>query len=178
MSDSYKNMLICKNQLGQSDRKFFSHNSLGAKFLMNALNRRSDMLMKIAKVLLSRQLEFFEGSRFLKPFMLKELSQVIGVHQSTASRAIKAKYLQSPRGTFCLKHFFSKKVGGEDSEWSSAGLMARIRQIIANEKRARPISDVEICNMLRANGIALTRRAVTKYRNAMKILPARRRRFL
>ncbi|MDR2735539.1 MAG: RNA polymerase factor sigma-54 [Puniceicoccales bacterium] len=178
MSDSYKTMLICKNQLGKADRKFFSQNSMGAKILMNALNRRGDLLMKIARLLLDTQLEFFEGSGQLKPFRLKDLASTISVHQSTASRAIKEKYLQSPRGLFCLKHFFSKKLGGPGNELSTSALRDLIRDIIANEEKSRPLSDVEVCNMLHAKGIALTRRSVTKYRNAMKILPAQHRKFL
>jgi RNA polymerase sigma-54 factor len=136
------------------------------------------MLMKIAEILLTKQLEFFEGSGRLKPFILKELAQLMDVHQSTVSRAIRDKYLRSPQGKFCLRYFFSKKVGSEGSELSSNGIMAMIRDIIADEERDSPVSDVEICNILYENGIAITRRAVTKYRNAMKIAPAQSRKFL
>jgi RNA polymerase sigma-54 factor len=178
MSDNYKSMLLHKDRWDRADRKFFTQSALGAKFLVNALNRRSDMLMKISEVLLTRQLEFFEGLGSLKPLILKELAQILGVHQSTAGRAVRDKYLQSPRGIFCLKYFFSKKIGGPGGELSANALMEKIRRIIANEKKDRPVSDAEVCNILQANGIALTRRAVTKYRNAMKIPPSRHRKFL
>jgi RNA polymerase sigma-54 factor len=123
------------------------------------------------------QMDFFEkGAGFLKPLTLQQVAVKIGMHESTVSRVTTNKYVQTPRGVFELKYFFSSAlstVSGEEVSAKSAKL--RIRKIISKEDTKKPMSDQKIADLLRKDGLIIARRTVAKYREQLGILPARHR---
>ena len=126
------------------------------------------------------QQEFFDkGDKYLKTLTLKQIADEIGVHESTVSRSINGKYMQSPRGVFELKYFFSSGVsGGDGTGVSSNSVKSIIREIINGEDPRKPYSDQDMVELLKARDIDISRRTVAKYREGMNILSSsKRRRF-
>ena len=123
------------------------------------------------------QREFFEkGTAFLRPLTLQQVASEIEMHESTVSRVTTAKYVQTPRGVFELKVFFSSSLSTQDgSEISAKSAKDKIRGIIEAENTLNPLSDQKIADILRADGLNIARRTVTKYREQLNILPARMR---
>ena len=144
---------------------------------VKALEDRRRTMEKIAEALLTEQAEFFEkGPGSLKPLTAKELARKVGCHESTISRAIAEKYIATPWGSFPIKDFFAKKVsmsGGE--EFLQDQLKESVRQVIKQEDPSKPLTDDRIAAKLKAQGVAVARRTVAKYREELKILPARLR---
>lgn len=142
--------------------------------IVKALEDRRRTMEKIAEVLLTEQAEFFEkGPEYLKPLTAKELSQKLGCHESTISRAIAEKYIATPCGLFPIKDLLAKKVstaGGE--EFLRNQLKEKVRAVIAQEDPLKPLTDQGIAEKLKAQGITVARRTVTKYREELKALPA------
>lgn len=145
--------------------------------LVKALEDRRRTMEKIAEVLLKEQAGFFKnGPGSLKPLTAKELARKVGCHESTISRAVAEKYIATPWGSFPIKNLFAKKVsmsGGE--ELLQDQLKERIRQAIEQEDLSKPLTDGRIAAKLKAQGVAVARRTVAKYREELKILPARLR---
>lgn len=145
--------------------------------LVKALEDRRRTMEKIAEALLTEQAGFFEkGPGSLKPLTAKELARKVGCHESTISRAIAGKYIATPWGSFQIKDLFVKKVsmsGGE--EFLQDQLQESIRQVVEQEDPSRPLTDGRIAAKLKAQGVAVARRTVAKYREKLKILPARLR---
>ena len=133
-------------------------------------------MRKVAEYIVKKQEEFLEkGPEHLKPLTLKEVADALGVHVSTVSRITSRKYMQTPRGIFPLKYFFSGAVPGKDS-LSSTSVKEEIKKLIEEEDPTHPLSDQKIADLLKERGIPIARRTVTKYREEMGILPARMRR--
>ena len=130
--------------------------------------------------ILRYQREFFEqGIAKLKPMVLRDVAQDIGMHESTISRVTTNKYAFTPQGIFELKYFFNssiKRVHGDDI--ASASVMDKIKQIIDNEDPRKPYSDDKISKILKATNINIARRTVAKYREVMKVLPSNKRKQL
>jgi len=149
-----------------------------ARGLIEALQFREQTMGKIAKVLLKEQAEFFEqGPACLKPLTAKELAQKVGRHESTISRAIAEKYIATPSGLFPIKDLLAKKVStASGEEFLKDRLKGTVREVIAQEDPLKPLTDQRIAEKLKAQGIAVARRTVTKYRKELKILPAHLRR--
>lgn len=134
----------------------------------------------MASAVVRYQQEFFEkGEKALKTLTLKQIAEEVGVHESTVSRSINGKYMQSPRGVFELKYFFSSGVCGEDGTGvSSNSVKSMIKEIIAGENPQKPYSDQDMVGILKEKGIDISRRTVAKYREGMNILSSsKRRRF-
>jgi RNA polymerase sigma-54 factor len=142
-----------------------------ARWLVRSLEIRNETLMKVATCIVSRQREFLEhGDEAMKPLVLKDVAESIGMHESTISRVTTNKYMHTPRGVFEFKYFFSSHLSTVDGEeQSSTSVRAKIRKMIGAENPAKPLSDSKIAGNLAEEGINVARRTVAKYREAMKI---------
>jgi RNA polymerase sigma-54 factor len=149
-----------------------------ARWLIRSLEIRNETLMKVATCIVSRQTDFLEqGEEAMKPMVLRDVAEEIGMHESTISRVTTNKYMHTPRGVFEFKYFFSSHLSTADGEdQSSTSVRAKIRKLIGAENPAKPLSDSKIANLLAAEGISVARRTVAKYREAMNIASSSDRR--
>jgi RNA polymerase sigma-54 factor len=149
-----------------------------ARWLIRSLEIRNETLTKVATSIVTRQIEFLEqGDEAMKPMVLRDIAEEIGMHESTISRVTTNKYMHTPRGVFEFKYFFSSHLSsatGEDQ--SSTSVRAKIRKLIGAENPAKPLSDSKIANLLSDEGISVARRTVAKYREAMNIASSSDRR--
>jgi RNA polymerase sigma-54 factor len=146
-----------------------------ARWLTRGLSMRYDTLLRTTKVLVERQAAFLaRGDEAMAPLTLKEVADAIGMHESTVSRITSGKYVQTPRGTFELKHFFAVRLEGANV--SGAAVKAMVRRLIEAEPAARPLADDAIAALLARQGVHIARRTVAKYREQLSIAPARERR--
>jgi len=148
-----------------------------ARWLVRSLEIRNETLMKVATCIVSRQKDFLEhGDEAMKPLVLRDVAESIGMHESTISRVTTNKYMHTPRGVFEFKYFFSSHLSTVDGEdQSSTSVRAKIRKLIGAENPAKPLSDSKIANLLAEEGITVARRTVAKYREAMRILSSSER---
>ena len=161
-------------------QKYLSERMNAALWLMKSIEQRKQTIYNVANAIVRYQQEFFaQGEQYMKPLTLHQIAEEIQVHESTVSRTINGKYLQSGRGIFELKYFFSSGVEGEDGHGvSSNSVKAIIKEMIAKEDPHKPLSDQEMAERLEEKGIAISRRTVAKYRESMQILSSsKRRRF-
>jgi RNA polymerase sigma-54 factor len=149
-----------------------------ARWLLKSLEIRNDTLLKVARSIVERQADFLdEGDEHMRPMILRDIAEAIGMHESTISRVTSGKYMHTPRGVFELRYFFSSHVEGKDgSETSSTAIRAKIRKLIREESAAEPLSDSRIAELLSQEGIPVARRTVAKYREAMGLAPSNERR--
>lgn len=149
-----------------------------ARWLIRSLEIRNETLLKVASSIVARQTEFLEhGDEAMKPMVLRDIADEIGMHESTISRVTTNKYMHTPRGVFEFKYFFSSHLtsaNGEDQ--SSTSVRAKIRKLIGAEDPKKPLSDSKITNLLKEEGISVARRTVAKYREAMNIPSSSERR--
>ena len=129
---------------------------------------------------MSRQTDFLEqGDEAMKPMVLRDIAEEIGMHESTISRVTTNKYMHTPRGVFEFKYFFSSHVGTDDGgECSATAIRAIIKKLVAAEKPSKPLSDSKIASLLSDQGINVARRTIAKYREAMAIPPSNERKRL
>lgn len=161
-------------------QKYLNDRMNAALWLMKSIEQRKQTIHNVANAITRYQQEFFaRGEQYLKPLTLHQIAQEIQVHESTVSRTINGKYLQSGQGIFEMKYFFTSGVEGEDGQGvSSNSVKAIIRELIAGEDSCHPLSDQEMAAILESKGIAISRRTVAKYRESMHILSSsKRRRF-
>jgi RNA polymerase sigma-54 factor len=186
LENGYFPRLTLKNEYralmtgGRSDsetRKFLRRKFQDAEFLLKALSMRDHTLQRIAGEIAALQEGFFEkGVEHLRPLRLQDVAERLGIHLSTVSRAISGKYLQCPRGVFEMKFFFPGGASRQDGTSESRNsVMARLKDLIAKEDRSRPLSDEDLAVELKKQGIAISRRTVTKYREAEGIAASRER---
>ena len=149
-----------------------------ARWLLKSLEIRNDTLTKVARSIVERQSEFLEqGEEYMRPMILRDIAEAIGMHESTVSRVTSGKYMHTPRGVFELRYFFSSQVEGSDgSGTSSTAIRAKIRKLIREEDPAVPLSDSRIAEILSGEGIPVARRTVAKYRETMGLAPSNERR--
>jgi len=142
-----------------------------ARWLIRSLEIRNETLLKVATSIVARQVRFLEhGEEAMKPMVLRDVAEEIGMHESTISRVTTNKYMHTPRGVFEFKYFFSSHLSSDSGEdQSSTSVRAKIRKLIAAENSAKPLSDSKITNLLKDEGISVARRTVAKYREAMNI---------
>ena len=142
-----------------------------ARWLVRSLEIRNETLLKVASCIVSRQKEFLEhGDEAMKPLVLRDVAESIGMHESTVSRVTTNKYMHTPRGVFEFKYFFSSHLSTVDGEeQSSTSVRAKIRKLVGAENPSKPLSDSKIAKLLQTQGISVARRTVAKYREAMKI---------
>jgi RNA polymerase sigma-54 factor len=148
-----------------------------ARWLLKSLEIRNETLMKVARSIVERQSAFLEhGEESMRPMILKDIAQAIDMHESTISRVTSSKYMHTPRGVFELKYFFSSQVEAADGGGaSSTAVRAKIRKLIKEEDTGNPLSDSRIAELLSGEGIAVARRTVAKYREALGLAPSNER---
>ncbi len=158
-------------------RKFLRSKFQDAEFLMKALAMRENTLQRIATEIVVLQEGFLEqGIEHLRPLRLQDVAERLGMHLSTVSRAISGKYIQTPRGIFEIKFFFPGGASRQDGTSESRNsVIARLKELIAKEEKRRPLSDEQLAAELKKQGIAISRRTVTKYREAEGIPASRER---
>ncbi|AWX58499.1 RNA polymerase sigma-54 factor [Brevibacillus brevis] len=175
----YEKML--SQQKSQDEAKQFIHDKLNAAmWLAKSLEQRRLTLMRVTQAILDMQRDFFDrGIHYLKPMTQKEIAERVGLHESTISRATSNKYVQTPRGIFELKYFFTSALSTSSGEaTSSESVKRRIKALIEQEDRKSPLSDQKLGEMLLTEGIEISRRTVAKYREEMLIpSSAKRKRF-
>jgi RNA polymerase sigma-54 factor len=149
-----------------------------ARWFMKNIQQRFDTILRVSTAIVERQKAFFtHGEIAMKPLVLREIADELGLHESTISRVTTAKYLSSPIGTYELKYFFGSSLATDaGGNASSTAVRALIKQLVGAEQAARPLSDSQLSHMLEEQGIQVARRTVAKYREALKIAPANLRR--
>ncbi len=166
-------------ELGEKDTRTYVHDKVrSAMWLIKSIHQRQRTIYKVMQSIIGFQREFFEhGLAHLKPLNLRDVADDIEMHESTVSRVTTNKYVHTPQGIFELKYFFNSSISRFDGEaLASESVKEKIRKIIENEDPVRPMSDQRIAEMLKAAGIDIARRTVTKYREAMNILSSTKRR--
>jgi RNA polymerase sigma-54 factor len=158
-------------------REFINARLKSAKWLIQTIEQRRRTMVKVMECIVRKQRDFFDkGTAFLRPLTLQQVASEIGMHESTVSRVTTNKYVQTPRGVFELKFFFSSSLGTQDGgEVSAKSAKDQIRRIIEAESSRTPLSDQKIADMLKKDGLNIARRTVAKYREQLNILPARMR---
>jgi len=151
-----------------------------ARWFMKNILQRFDTIQRVSQAIVERQKSFFtHGAIAMKPLVLREIADELGLHESTISRVTTAKYMSTPYGTFELKYFFGSSLNTEaGGNASSTAVRALIKQIVAAENPAKPLSDSQISQMLDEQGIQVARRTVAKYRDALKIAPTQLRKAM
>jgi RNA polymerase sigma-54 factor len=151
-----------------------------ARWFMKNIQQRFDTILRVSKAIVERQKAFFtHGEIAMKPLVLREIADELGLHESTISRVTTAKYMATPLGTFELKYFFGSALATEaGGNASSTAVRALIKQLVAVESAEKPLSDHQLSTMLAEQGITVARRTVAKYREALRIAPANLRRAL
>lgn len=173
----YQSLLKQGDKLDPATRDFLESRLNAALWLLRSLEQRRLTLYRVASYIVEFQREFLDkGIKFLKPLTLRRVAQALGVHESTVSRATSNKYLQTPRGLFEFRFFFAHPAGTEGREISAETVKRLIQEHIASEDPARPLSDQQIADRLRREGIAVARRTVAKYRDELGIPAAPKRR--
>jgi RNA polymerase sigma-54 factor len=144
------------------------------KFLIKSLHQRQQTIQNIGREIVKRQRDFFEkGVSHLKPLTMVQVAEVVGVHETTVSRAVSGKFMQTPRGIIEMKYFFTSGLQTSDGEGvSNTSVKDMIAEIFKNENPQKPLSDQEVVKMVKEKGIVLARRTVAKYRAELNILPS------
>lgn len=149
-----------------------------ARWAVRNVQQRFATILSVAEAIVARQTAFLEfGAMAMKPLALKEIAEVVGVHESTVSRVTNNKYLATPHGVFELKFFFSRAMKARSgAEFSGTAVRGLVAEIIEGESPDAPLSDADIARMLAQQGLAVARRTVTKYRQQLKVEPVEKRR--
>jgi RNA polymerase sigma-54 factor len=151
-----------------------------ARWFIKNIQQRFDTILRVSNAIVERQKSFFvHGELAMRPLVLREIADELGLHESTISRVTTAKYMATPFGTFELKYFFGSALGTETGgNASSTAVRALIKQFVASENLTKPLSDSQLSEMLKEQGIECARRTVAKYREALRIAPANLRKSL
>jgi RNA polymerase sigma-54 factor len=177
LSKAYQEIARDKKKFEGENKEFISNKLNSANWMIQAIEQRRQTMLKVMNFIVDRQREFFEkGVQYLKPLTLREVAEVINMHESTVSRVTNEKFVQTPRGVLPLKFFFSSGLsttGGEDV--SARGIKAQIEKLVADEDAKRPLTDQAIVNILKESGVQIARRTVAKYRDQLGVLSARMR---
>jgi len=177
LNPAYKRLLT-KETNDKDTRNYVKERYKSAIQLIKNIEQRKQTIVKVCYSILARQQDFLEkGIDELKPMMIKEVAEEIGVHPSTVSRAVSSKYVHTPQGVFELRYFFSESVNGpQGGNTSLLILKRRVKKLIEEEDPARPLTDEQITRLLQSQGIQVTRRTVAKYREDMRIPSTHQRR--
>ncbi len=176
INTDYTRLLKDSRRNGRDEVQTYVSRKLNdARWLINAIHQRRATMLKVANYLVRAQMGFFEhGPAHLRPMVLQDVADAVGMHVSTISRVSNGKYMQTPHGVYELKYFFDSKVSRDDGEDVSArSVKERIQQLVSDEDKANPLSDQEIGDILSSDGLQIARRTVAKYRDQLRI-PAQR----
>ncbi|OFZ49003.1 MAG: RNA polymerase sigma-54 factor [Bdellovibrionales bacterium RIFOXYB1_FULL_37_110] len=179
ISRYYQNLYKEYQKQGDKVAKDYVEDKLrAAMWLIKSIHNRQRTILKVAEAIVSKQQEFFKkGVNFLKPMILRDIANEIGMHESTVSRVTTNKYMHTPTGLYELKYFFNSGIGGKNGgvDISSEVLKLKLKQLIDNENANRPLSDQKIAELLSREDVAVARRTVAKYREMMGILGSSKR---
>ncbi len=177
LSRAYREIARDKNKYKGENKEFIANKLNSANWMIQAIEQRRQTMLKVMNFIVDRQREFFEkGVQYLKPLTLREVAEVISMHESTVSRVTNEKFVQTPRGVLPLKFFFSSGLSTTSGEDVSArGIKDKIKKLVEEENPKRPLTDQAIVNILKEEGIQIARRTVAKYRDQLGILSARMR---
>jgi RNA polymerase sigma-54 factor len=169
INDHYAGMI--RHTRREEDGSYLKAQLQEAKWFLKSLQSRNETLLKVATRIVEVQQGFFEyGEEAMKPLVLAEIADAVGMHESTISRVTNQKYMHTPKGVFELKYFFSSHVGTDGGgECSSTAIRAIIKKLVAAEDARKPLSDNKLADLLNEQGIQVARRTVAKYREAMRI---------
>ena len=178
LNPAYKKLVTRDGTNDKSTRDYVKERYKSAIQLIKNIEQRKQTITKVCYSIVARQQEFLErGIDFLKPMMIKEVAEEIGVHPSTVSRAVANKYAHTPQGVFELRYFFSESVQGPEGGGTSLLILKRrVKKLIEEEDPTRPLTDEQITRILQSQGIQVTRRTVAKYREDMRIPSTHQRR--
>jgi RNA polymerase sigma-54 factor len=177
LSRAYQEVARDKKKFVGENREFITQRLNSAQWMIQAIEQRRQTMLKVMNFIVDRQHDFFEkGIEHLKPLTLREVAEVINMHESTVSRVTNEKFVQTPRGVLPLKFFFSSALStttGEDA--SARAIKAQIQKLVSEEDTQEPLTDQQIVQKLREKGVRIARRTVAKYRDQLGILSARMR---
>lgn len=178
LNPEYRRMLDREQEPNKDTRNYIRDRYSSALQLIKNIEQRKQTILKVCQSIVRRQTDFLEhGIDQLKPMMIKDVAEEIGVHPSTVSRAVASKYAHTPQGVFELRFFFSEAVQGPSgSETPLLILKRKVKKMIDDEDSSKPLTDEQIMERLQAEGIQVTRRTVAKYREDMKIPSTHQRR--
>ena len=176
ISPSYRRLSQDRGQ-ERATRQYLAQRMSSARWLIDAIHQRNTTLLRVVNVVIDAQREFLDyGPQHLRPLPMIQVADQLGIHVGTVSRAVADKYIQTPRGIFPLRMFFSggtESASGQEMSW--AAVQAKLKEVIDGEDPAQPWSDDQLVEKLKEQGIEIARRTVAKYRQQLNIPPARRR---
>jgi RNA polymerase sigma-54 factor len=177
ISRAYREVAKDKGKFTGENRDFIASKLNSANWMIQAIEQRRQTMLKVMGFIVDRQREFFErGVQYLRPLTLREVADHIEMHESTVSRVTNQKFVQTPRGVFSLKYFFSSGLSTTSGEDISArGVKDKIKSMVSEEDTKKPLTDQAIVKLLKTDGVNIARRTVAKYRDQLGILPARMR---
>lgn len=178
ISNTYKD-LMSQGTNSSEVRNYIREKIRAGKFLIKSLHQRQQTILNIAREIVNRQREFMDkGVAFLKPLTMVQVAEVVGVHETTVSRAVSGKYMDTPQGIFEMKYFFTAGIQTASGDGlSNTSVKDMIAEIFKKEDQTKPLSDQEVVKMLQEKGIVIARRTVAKYRTELNILPSNLRKI-
>jgi RNA polymerase sigma-54 factor len=158
-------------------KEYVQNKLRSAQWLIRSIDQRRRTIVKVTECIIDKQRDFFEkGVDHLKPMILRDVAETVGMHESTISRVTTSKYVHTPRGIFELKYFFNSSIRRTSKDdIASESVKSKIREIVGGEDTARPLSDQKIVDILKKEGIVIARRTVAKYREMLGILSSSKR---
>ena len=180
LARSYQEVARDKRLFRGENKTFIKDKLNSASWMIQAIEQRRQTMLKVMQYIVERQRGFFEnGVQHLRPLTLREVADHIEMHESTVSRVTNEKFVQTPRGVFSLKYFFSSGLSTTSgTDISARGVKAKMEALISGEDTRKPLTDMALVKLLRADGVRIARRTVAKYRDQLGILPARMRKRL
>jgi RNA polymerase sigma-54 factor len=177
VNNFYKNAIRDGKNFSSEAKEYIQEKIRSATWLIRSIHQRQKTIYRVMESILKFQRDFFEkGISYLRPLVLKDVAEDIGMHESTISRVTTNKYAHTPRGIFELKYFFNSSIQRFHGEAiASASVQDKIKQIIESENPKRPYSDDKISQLLKEENISIARRTVAKYREIMRVLPSNKR---
>ncbi len=177
VNSGYRDLMRRGSTSSKDTKQYIRQKLEQARWLLNSINQRRTTMINVMEAIIEQQRDFFEqGPAFLKPLIMEQIAQIVSMNVATISRVSNGKYVQTPFGVREIKYFFNSGISMSDGEdMSKRSVKQRIEEIIKAEPMDKPLSDQEIYRHLNSEGIKLARRTVTKYREELKIQPARLR---
>ncbi len=186
VSNLYRNILSKDEQAkkgtapsagDKQTREYIQDKLKSAVWLIKSIHQRQRTIYKVSESIVKHQHDFFEkGPGFIKPMILRDVANDIGMHESTVSRVTTSKYMHTPQGIYELKYFFNSGISKTDGDsLASESVKLKIKSLVADEDPKKPLSDQKIVDLLKKEGIKIARRTVAKYRDVLKILPSSKR---
>jgi len=177
-SNLYKDIIASGNNQTSEVKDYIRDKIRCGKFLIRSIHQRQQTIFNIVEQIVSRQRDFLEqGPSHLKPMIMREVADAVGVHETTVSRAVSGKYMATPQGVFEMKYFFTSGYQTATGEsLSNISVKEAILDLVKHENGSAPLSDHEMVEILGERGIPIARRTVAKYRDELNILPSHMRR--